>query len=227
MFSFLAQGSQEVKVLNLKCTGLTKEDLQHISTMTQSNKLPNLRVLNLSQNIFTGCLSFLLPDPHQGLLELEELHLRDTELNKDDLQHLSNITQSNKLPKLLIMDLSNNALTGCLSSFLPYFQQILPNLEELHLCSTALNEEDLQHLAHLIETHKLPRLTLLNIGKNKLNEFEMDVKKLVEACVTHHQRELRLWLWFNNLSHAYKEKLKHHCQGTIIELWFSSFFHQR
>ena len=69
-----------------------------------------------------------------------------TYLNQDDLQHLSGITQSNKLPKLQILDLSKIiTLTGCLSSLLPDNPHGLPDLLKLDSCTdTKLNKGDLQ-----------------------------------------------------------------------------------
>ena len=211
-------GLLELETLNLRCTELNKEDLQHLKHITQSNKLPKLKILDLSANTLTGCITSFLPDPHPGLLELRELDLQNTKLNKEDLQHLSHVTQYNKLPSLQCLDLSFHTLTGCLTSFVPDPHPGLPELEKLNLNRTALNKEDLQHLTHLIQTHKLPGLKVLDLIGNRLSEMETDVEHLIETCVNHHQRELKLRLWFNDLSDAFEEKWKQRCAGTKIEL---------
>ena len=263
-------GLPELHQLKLKQTALNKEDLQHLSNITQSNKLPELVVLDLSHNTLTGCLSSLLPDPHQGLPVLKELHLDKTTLSSDDLQHLFSITY--KLPKLQVPNLSGNSLTRCLSSFLhlpglpelrnlylsdtalnkedlqyllsiaytlPKLQALnlseytltgclssfltdphpgLPQLEELNMSSTQLNRDDLQHLTHLIQTHKLPGLKYLALIENRLREMVTDLEHLIEACLNHHQRELKLWMWRNGLSYAFQIKWNKRCSGTNIVL---------
>ena len=179
-----------------------------------------LRKLDLSGNSLRGCLTSLVPDPNPGLYQLKELKLCDTALNKDDLHHLSNAMFSNKLPNVGILDLSHNTLSGCLSSLLPDLHPELPELEELYLSCTALNKDDLQHLTHSIQTHKLPGLNHLELFVNKLSEMETDVEHMVHTCVTHHQRELYLWLLGNGLSDAFKKKWEQRCAGTKIELEF-------
>ena len=167
--SFLADphpGLPELRWLHLESTALNKEDLQHFSHITQNNKLPKLRELDLSQNTLTGCLSSFLSDPDPGLPELRSLHLKSTDLNKDDLQHLLSVTY--KLPKLHELDLSGYTLTGCLSSFLSDPHPGLPELEYLVFESTALNKKDLQHLSHIIQLNKLPKLQSLNLSHNTL-----------------------------------------------------------
>ena len=211
-------GLPELEELNLRGTALNIKDLQQLSHIIQSNKLPKLRKLKLSSNILTGCLSRFLAYPHPGLPELEKLNLRMTRLYKEDLQLLSHITQSNKLPKVEVLDLSYNTLTGCLSSFLPDPHPGLPELEKLILEDTELNKEDLQHLSHLIQTHKLPGLKNLDLSFNRLYEMETDVEHLIEAYATQHQRKLNLWLWNTGLSEAFAEKWKQRCAETKTEL---------
>ena len=113
--------------LNLPGASFTKQDLHHL--LLTAHKLPKLKELDLSYNILTGCLSSFLPDPHAGLPELETLVLRGTGLNKKDLQHLSSITQRDKLPKLRRLLLSRNNLKACLSSFLTDPHPGLPKLD--------------------------------------------------------------------------------------------------
>ena len=199
------------------CT-LPTQTLSHV--IQQINGCSSLRVLHLYGTNLTGLLSCFLRDPHPGLPQLEKLKLGNTALNKEDLQHLSNITQSNKLPKLQELDLSWNILTGCLSSLLLHHNPVLPELKKLNLHSSRINKEDLQNLTHLIQTHKLPGLERLNLQWNRLSEMETDVGHLIEACVTHHQRKLDLNLQNNNLSEAFENKWKKRCAGTYITLWF-------
>ena len=59
--------------------------------IAQVRYITYLSKLDLSYNSLTGCLSTFLPDPHPELPELNELRLSNTALNKDDLQHLSQI----------------------------------------------------------------------------------------------------------------------------------------
>ena len=151
-------GLPKLQWLRLSDTKLNKGDLQHLSKIVQPNKLPNLGYLDLSFNTLTGCLSSFLPDSHPGLPLLEELDMEHTALNEGDLQHLSNITQNNKLPRLRILDLSDNILAGCLSGFLPDPNPGLPRLQNLYLHRTALNHEDLHHLSKITQRNKLPNL---------------------------------------------------------------------
>ena len=107
------KGLPRLNDLKLDCTALKSDDLQHLSDITHRNKLPNLQELDLSHNILAGCISSFLSDHHPDLPELKKLNLCNTELNKEDLKHLSHITQSNKLPKIKTLILSENTLTGC------------------------------------------------------------------------------------------------------------------
>ena len=190
------------------------------NVISQLRYMTHLSELDLSYNTLTGCLTSFLLDPHPGLPELEELNLISTALNQDDLHHVLNIIFSNKLPNLGKLDLSYNTLTGCLSSFLSDSHPGLPKLNELHLSGTHLDKDDLQHLTHLIQTHKLPRLWELYLNNNRLSEMETDVEHLIETCVNHHQRELWLSLWYNDLADVFREKWKQRCAGTKIRLRF-------
>ena len=76
--------------------------------------LEKLQKLDLSHNTLTGYLSNILPDPLQKsyprLTELSHLYLRYTKLNKDDLQHLTQLIKTEQLPKLSWFDLDHTVL---------------------------------------------------------------------------------------------------------------------
>ena len=213
-------GLPELEELHLFDTALNTADLQHLPNIIQSKKLPKLQILDLSSNILTGWLSIFLPDPRPGLPKLEELYLRNTELNKNDLHHLSHITQSNKLPKLRVLKLSNNTLTGCLSCFLPDPHPGLPELEHLHMTDTEVNKDDLQHIKHLVQYRKLPQLSHLYLEENELFQMKEELRNLVETCNTRHQGYLRLRLADNDLPEEFENQLKQCCDGTKIRVTF-------
>ena len=66
----------------------------------------------------------------------------------------------------------------------------------------------------------MPQLRELDLGANNLNTMEEPLSELVQAVVSHHQRELKLNLYFNNLSNECKERVKVLYQNTSIELEF-------
>ena len=205
------------QVITLCPTAFIEENLQYLSEISKNN-LSQLKVLDLSGSILKGCFSTFLPDPHPGLLQLEVLRLQFTALTKDNLMHLSNITQNKKLPKLQVLDLSHNTLTGFLSSFLPDPHPGLPQLEELHLSETSLNRDDLQHLTQLIFHEKLTGLHKLDLLLIQNRQVKKQLGELTKVCVSHHQRKLQLWLGGNDLSKAFRNKLKESCEGTNVEL---------
>ena len=204
--------------LHLRETSLNKDDLCHLLFIAY--KLPKLEKLDLSGYTLTGCLSSFLPDPHPGLPELWYLNLSNTELNKEDLEHLSHITQTNKLPKLESLNLSQNTLTAILSGFLSDPHPGLPRLYFLSLSRTALNKEDLHHLKHLAPYGKLPQLLYLHLGGNELFQMKEELRDLVETLIWH-QRKLRrsslyVWLADNDLPEEFQKQLIQKCKGTKI-----------
>ena len=122
-----------------------------------------------------------------------------------------------KCRKLRVLWLPGNALTGCLQYFLADPNLKLPFLEELFLSYT-INQWDLLHLTQLIRTEKMPQLRELDLGANNLNTVEEPLGELVQALIHHHQRELKLNLYFNNLSNECKERVKVLCKNTSIAL---------
>ena len=113
-----------------------------------------------------------------------------------------------------------NTLTGCLQNFLADHDSILPFLQELFLSYTKLNVKDLLYLGQLIQAEKMPQLRELDLGANGLHTTEEPLKNLVKALVSHHQRDLNLNLYFNNLSPEFVRRSILHCQNTDIALEF-------
>ena len=159
-----------------------------------------------------------LPEPRVFTLSknTESLTIMTCILPAHTLSHL--IQQINGCSALRVLNLEGSTVTGLLPCFLPDPHPGLPQLEKLDLERTKLNNDDLQHLTHLIQTRKLPGLEDLYLRNNRLSET--DVGHLIEACVTHHQRKLELDLWFNDLSDGFDNKWNECCEGTNIELQF-------
>ena len=70
----------------------------------------HLTRLWLTGNTVTGCLPNLVPDPHRGLHSLWWLLLTGAALNRDDVQHVRRLIQTNKLPRLGRLELDSNDL---------------------------------------------------------------------------------------------------------------------
>ena len=116
--------------------------------------------------------------------------------------------------------LPGNTLTGCLHKFLADRDSTLPSLQELFLSYTKLNAQDLWHLDQLIQAEKMPQLRELDLGANGLHRMEGPLVKLVHSLAHHHQRELKLNLYFNNLSTESVRRIKLLCWNTHIMLEF-------
>ena len=115
-----------------------------------------------------------------------------------------------------------NTLTGCLSSFLSKQNYHLPDLKELFVSYTRLNQKDLNSLTKLVQSGKLPQLEELDIGGNYLCRMESELEEFIDVCVTHHQVGLKVNVWYNFLSASLAEKWTKLCQNTCIELDFGS-----
>ena len=211
-------GLPKLKWIYLKNTSLHTDDLLHLSNIMKLNKLPKLLKLDLSYNTLTGCISKLLPDCHQGFPRLYLLYLKSTALSKEDLQHFSNITRSNKLPKLQFLNLSQNTLSGCLSSIIPDPHQGLPALRGLYLQSTALNEEDLQHLTNIMRACKLPRLEAIHLDHalHKIKDELGQLTNVLQTCVDCHKTRLTISLKNNNLPAQFRKEMVEPCAGTLV-----------
>ena len=71
-----------------------------LQSLSSCRKLSDLE---LSENNLTGCLSSFLSDPNPGLTSLKDLNLKQTKLNKSDIQHLTHLIQNKKLSGLKVL----------------------------------------------------------------------------------------------------------------------------
>ena len=123
------------ELVHLEHLNLSNNDLGWASSLTLSNK-KSLKHLELANTEMSSCLCKHIGNqlndlPQTKYINLEKLHVRLTALNKGDLQLLSKITESDKLPMIRELSLSDNTLTEFLASYVPDSCPSLPDLEKL------------------------------------------------------------------------------------------------
>ena len=96
------------------------------------------------------------------------------------------------------------------------------SLSHCDLGETELNEEDLNHLINLFQSQKLPNLFELCLYGNSLHEMEDNFETLLDTCIKHHQRQLRIYLCRNNLTESCMESWSDKCKETDITLDFKT-----
>ena len=147
---------------------------------------------------------------------LKELDFSHCSIPTDACRHL--LSALGSCMQLTNLWLPGNTLTVCLPSFIPDPHDGLHLLEGLFLNYTGLKNQDLVHLIYLVTKSKLSRLKELDLGANSLYRMAGVLEELIEACITNYQSELKLCLWFNNLSIATVDKYKVLCNNTNIKL---------
>ena len=111
--------------------------------------------------------------------------------------------------------LPGNTLTGVFSNFVPH-----PCLTHVDLSDSSLDNKDLKHLIDLIELNKVPNLSELWLIGNSLNKVEKELEQLLDVCLKCHPRELKIFLFRNNLSEDFIHHWSTKCKGTLINLDF-------
>ena len=164
---------RQLKVLSMADTELSKVDLKSISSAVTNGKLPLLDTLNLSGNVLINCVTDLLHNSNQsGFLYLKYLYLSNAKLGKSDLDSIAVAVQCDKLPKVELLDLSDNVLTDILSTLIPpTADHGFLNLKNFNLDSCQLSTTDLEILANSIHTGKLPKLYKLDLSNNILTNW--------------------------------------------------------
>ena len=115
------------------------------------------------------------------------------------------------------MSLPGNTLTGQFSQFVPH-----RHLRHLDLSDTALNTDDIDHLAAIIRSSKVQSLRTLYLNGNSLDKLEEKTKTLLETCMKHHTNKLTVFLYRNNLTQEFQEDWTSRCEGTKIKLDFDT-----
>ena len=169
-------GFPSLKTLGLSQTKLNKADLSSIFGAVTQNKLRQLEKLFLAKNEqLGGCLpSFLplkIPNRRYPVFQfLKNLDLNGTNLSQGDIDHLGQILRLKKLPSLIVLDLGQNKLTGCIRNLLgdtgPH--PGLVELERMGLESSALDRNDLGVLSKILSNPKMQKCTSLDISGNVL-----------------------------------------------------------
>ena len=149
------------------------------------------------------------------------LKLSGTHMSPNLFKSICQLTSVVKLKELILL---GNTLTRQLHHLVSEPHQGLQSLEVLNLCETDLNINDIRVIRQVIQRHMLPGLNGLALSFNKLDTMEREIEELIRTCVTHHQRELRLWLEYNILSKEIQDKWKQLCEGTHIKLDITFFF---
>ena len=195
------------------CEGLCNQ-LQH---------LVHLEHLDLSENTNLGS------SWSHYITEAIEVWGQDSPLQKLNLSWCGNVVNpqllsaiSTNCKALTSVHCKGNKATGRLSHLIPDGHPGFLSLEELGLTGAGLGKADILHLVKLMQTNKLPQLKDLWLSRNNLPELENELGTLIEACVTHHQRELQLLLEYNNLPGRFLEKWQKRCQGTNVNISLSA-----
>ncbi len=149
---------------------------------------------------------------HPGFPCLQELSLCGTHLGQVSMDCIRKAVQVGKLPQLKDLHLSENTLTRCLTVLLggqdhPRFSC----LEQLNLCNTYLDQEDVVCLSEAVRAGQLPVLKKLHLRRNNLRYMGREVLALVIVCEADCQKGMKLNLFDIGLSLEFRDK----CRGKV------------
>ena len=201
---------------NLKVLSLNGAKISHEMCQYVCHHLPDLvhlEEIDLSCNDLSGISSIRL----SNITSPVTLKLAYTHMTPELFKSICQLTSAVKLKEL---ELRGNTLTGHLHRLLSEPHQGLQSLEELYLNRSELNKNDIEVLTRAMQRQVLPGLNVLVLNDNKLDTVQRETEKMIQTCVTHHQKELDLWLQENYLPEEIKEKWNRVCQKTDIKLHF-------
>ena len=155
----------------------------------------NLTWLDISKNPIGGSLQHV--DQSSLFPQLQNLHVDEVKLEKEDVLCLASVMKNQGIPllhalhmkncdidvsagfqlmnalvsckQLYRLDLSGNRITGLFQSLDSHLY--FPRLFEFYVGNTSFTEGDIQWLASAVKNRGLPRLTVLQIGFRNLREI--------------------------------------------------------
>ena len=142
-------------------TNVSQQLLQSVSSCGY------LKQLQFSQNSATGCLPSLMSQTSSAqLTKCSNLHLRSTGINKSDVQHLTHLIRSNKLPRLKELCLEEESWNGLELEFKELKKVCAEKLkrgfilhvneEELKIDMLQRENEQVQHTSNYANHSKMP-----------------------------------------------------------------------
>ncbi|CAF0860725.1 unnamed protein product [Adineta ricciae] len=189
--------TEDVTILNLSKTSLTKEKIKIIAQVLQANS--TLIELNLSYNSIGNFGCSLLTHPLQKNRKLITLNLYNTKLSSDAAQDLSKILMFNH--HLQSLHLGVNALSNLGMKYL-LNDQI--QLQYLNICCNRINQHGCIHLAQFLEHNRT--LKQLDIGGNPIEDNGM---KIIFNGLINNETLIDLRMW--------------HCQITDFQIIYNLF----
>ena len=143
-------------------------DANSLQSLSETGRLQHLMALDLSRNPYISGHVFVLL--YQPLLSLNILILRGYALTSDDMRTLAYANVLNRLPQLMLLDISLNPIgykSGC-SGLAELLSHQFPSLAYLILCDCLLSEKDLDSLAEAKLADKLPAVKYIDVSFNGL-----------------------------------------------------------
>ena len=157
--------------LTLSKTKLNRRDLSAIAQAVTENKLPLMKTIQLSENNLNGSVKLLTYFNEQSVTfpELEELHLNDCNLGRDNITTIAQAIRGKKFPKLNKLNIGSNMIKDSMKNLFGETRNLdlaFSSIEELNLTSTDLSATDLRILSEALSHMK--NCKNVNLSGNKL-----------------------------------------------------------
>jgi hypothetical protein len=183
--------TQEITILNLSKTNLTKDKVNVIAEILQNNV--SLIELNLSYNPLGNVGSLIITQILHDNQHLTTLNLYNTKLSSDAGQYLSQMLSSNQ--HLRSLHLGVNTLTNL---GIRYLLDGNIQLHQLNLCCNKIDQGGCQYLAQFLDKNQT--LTHLDLGGNPIKDQGI---KIISNGLLNNKTLIDLHMW--------------HCQITNLE----------
>ena len=96
--------------------------------------------------------------------------------------------------------------------------QYLPSLTFLRLSNTNLCRFHILHLGYLIANKKLPKLGILNIGRNNLNHLQYDLSVFLQTVATQHHKCITVGIQHCCLSMEFFQRMKEYTVSSFLSI---------